>query len=154
MVVFLVTKLHPSDPYSLDHLESPLRKLVKLWNELRVKTLAFVKYERGLDKLWWIHASEFLNRSRIQFCERFTNSIKCTIYFNKTKSVEDSTDDLNINSKITKADTKIFLTMFTDIDKLLKPSFSDTGVFFTSNSIVELLIHLKYCVKLLISIVF
>ena len=73
-VLFLVTKRRSSDPSSLDHLESSLRKLVELCNEQQIKQLAFAKYERGLDKLNWTHVSELLNRC-------FTDSIKCTILF-------------------------------------------------------------------------
>jgi hypothetical protein len=94
-VLFLVTKRPSSDPPSLDHLESSLRKLVELCNEQQIQQSAFAKNERSLDKLNWTHVSELLNRC-------FTDSIKCTSFLNKKKPVEDSTEDLDINIKLKK----------------------------------------------------
>ena len=93
-VLCLITKTRHSDPPSLTHLENCFRKLDEHINQLRIKKLAFAKYENGLDKLNWNHVSELLNRS-------FTNNIQCTVYLNKSNPVE-ITDDLDINTKIKK----------------------------------------------------
>ena len=122
----LVTKLKASNPPSIDHFESALRKLVDECAQLKIQKLAFAKYQQGCDKLNWQEIEELLNRS-------FAHTT-CSVYLNKPKTSMEN-DDLDVSAKIKKLQ-RVDMTTCKPIERVknnsIKGFIMEDDIFFKS----------------------